>query len=183
MTTNSSDTNGPTDPPPQPQRVAGGLGRIAKIALVVSLSLNLLLIGALAGGAMRASRFQPAMEGQADYRALWRALPDEARAQMRAQARERGGGGERPQRRSREERREISRARNQQIIALLRADPFDSAAFAQVLTQDRRALEDRLNATRLAFVSQVEGLDHTARQTMADALEQTLRRHRNRRRQ
>lgn len=180
MTTNSSDPNGSTEPPAQPQQVRGGLGRIAKIALVVSVSLNLLLIGALAGGAMRASRFQPAMEGQADYRALWRALPDDARAQIRAQAREQGFGGRHPQGRSREERREISRARNRQIIAVLRADPFDSAAFTELLTQDRQALENRLNAARLAIVAQVEGLDHSARQEMADEMEQTLRRRRNR---
>jgi uncharacterized membrane protein len=143
-----------------------------RIALVLSLALNLLLIGVMAGGVMRYAHRPPPAEMQTDYRSLWRALPAEARADLRAAVRDYGVAGERPARLSPEERRARVHRTHADIIALLRAEPFDADAFQNVLDSERNALMGRLQAARQAFAARVAGLTAGERAAMAADLEQ-----------
>lgn len=163
--------SGPEITPPVAAPVAPARRRGLRIALIVSLMANLLLVGILAGGVMRYARFDPPVPGQPDYRALWHALPDRAQDELRALSRERGFPGDHASRPSREERRARFEAANARIIALLRAEPFDAEAFGAVLNGDREALERRLNAARRAFAEQVAHLSPAERQAMAARLE------------
>jgi len=157
----------PTIPPTVPARPRRGL----RVALVASLMVNVLVIGVLAGGALRMHRSEPPSPGLPDIRALWRAMPDDARRSLRQMAREQGFPGDHGPRQSREERRAQAAATNARLLAVLRADPFDAEAFAQILQGDREAMERRLDAAHAAFARQLESLDSAARRAMADRLE------------
>lgn len=157
-----------TNPSPETRRKPG---RGLRIALVLSVMLNLLVLGVLAGGAMRAARFEPP-PGQLDFRALWSALPDAARDDLRAMGRERGFPGEHGPRPSREDREAHAAETNARIVAALRAEPFDAEGFARLLNGDREAFERRLAAARDAFAGEVAGLSPAERAAMADRLAQ-----------
>lgn len=148
-----------------------GRHRGLRWALIASLALNLLLIGVLAGGVMRYAQRPPVLTMQTDYRSLWRALPGDARAQLRETARDGGfAGGARPHRGPEERRAALARM-NAQIIAVLRGQPFDAEGFAALLDGERDALERRMLAVRAAFVARVAALTAAERAAMADELE------------
>ncbi|WP_323037402.1 hypothetical protein [Pararhodobacter sp.] len=144
-----------------------------RIALVVSLMLNVMLIGILAGGMMRVSRFESTAHVQPDFRSLWRALPAEARADLRAMERARGLPGDHGHRLTHQERRERIAAVNGRIIEMLRAETFDGAAFAALLGAERELLAQRLNAAQIAFSDRVAALTLAQRREMAQTLEES----------
>jgi len=160
-------------PDPTPPRSRRGL----RIALIVSLTVNVVVIGVLIGGMLRGSHFPPPTAVQTDFRALWRALPDAARADLRAMSRAQGFPGERGPRLSRDERRARVERLNGAIVEMLRAEPFDSAEFAQLLGADRQRMDQRLEAAQSAFADQVAALSMAQRQQMAEAFAQTWRDH------
>ncbi|PTW99118.1 periplasmic heavy metal sensor [Pararhodobacter aggregans] len=163
-------TPSPASPPAPGARKPG---RGLRVALVLSVMLNLLVVGVLAGGALRGPHFAPpGMPGQPDIRALWRALPAEARADLRAMGRERGLPGEPGPRPGREERRARTEALNARILDALRAEPFDAPGFSRLIDGDREALARRLDAAREAFATEVADLSPTERQAMADRLQE-----------
>ena len=140
--------------------------RRMRLALIVSVMVNVLVIGVMVGGAIR--HRPPSMSfGQVDMRAMWRAMPDTMRSEMREAAREHGFGGERL---SREERRARSRQLNERILAALRSEPFDAGAFVALLDGDRAMIEERLGAANAAFTHQLGALSPAERQAMADRL-------------
>lgn len=156
-------------PAPRPRKPGRGL----RVALVLSVMLNLLVVGVLAGGAIRGPHDGPAgLPGQPDIRALWRALPSDARADLRSMGGERGFPGERAPRPSREERRARAAEMNARILTALRADPFDAPGFSQLMDGDREALARRLDAVREAFAAEVADLSPAERQAMADRLQE-----------
>lgn len=155
-----------TNPNPAPRKPGRGL----RIALVASVMLNLLVLGVLAGGAMRAAHFDPQLPGQPDVRALWRALPSGARSELRAMGREQGFPGEHGPRPSREERNARAAAMNARILAALRAEPFDAEAFVTLMHGDRDALQRRLDAAHEAFAAEIAGLSPAERAAMAARL-------------
>jgi len=163
-------TNSPAPPAaPRPRKPGRGL----RVALMLSVMLNLLVVGVLAGGALRGPHGgPPGLPGQPDIRALWRALPAEARADLRDMGRERGFPGERMPRPSREERRARADEINAGILAALRAEPFDAAAFSRLIDGDREALARRLDAAREAFAAEVAALSPAERQAMAERLQE-----------
>ncbi|GAB4264288.1 MAG: hypothetical protein Kow0013_11380 [Pararhodobacter sp.] len=170
-----SETHGPT---PRTDQIGptGKPRRALRIALILSLMLNLLLIGVIGGGVMRFARFEPPhIPGQPDVRALWRALPEHAQRDLRAMARERGFPGEHGPRLSREERRARMDAANARILDLLRADQFDAEAFAVALLGERDALDRRMEAAREAFANEIANLTPSERAAMADRLEASWR--------
>lgn len=116
---------------------------------------------------MRGASHPPGEPGiQPDFRTLWRVLPESARAELRRQRDE-----FRPNRQEREGRRERAFARNREIVGLLRQDPFDAAAFEDVLTRERQTLESRLQHMRQGFVAQVTAMSSQERLVMAEDLE------------
>ena len=161
----SDPLNTPDAPAPKPRKP----GRRLRLALIASLAVNLLVIGVLAGGAWRSKQFEPGPPGQPDIRALWHAMPREARSELRERSRERGPMGERP---SREERRERAAAMNASLLAALRSEPFDPAQFAALMQGDRDALQQRIDAANAAFAAQLAALTPAQRAEMADELEE-----------
>ncbi|PWE28703.1 hypothetical protein C4N9_12030 [Pararhodobacter marinus] len=156
-----SDPQNPTPRPPRPDRRL----RRLRLALIASVMVNVLVIGVLVGGAIRHKPFSPP-PGQVDMRAMWRAMPDEMRREMRAFVRERGGG----ERLSREERRARAREVNDRLLTALRSEPFDADAFVALLEGDRAMIEQRLGAANEAFTRQLAAMSPAQRRAMADRL-------------
>lgn len=153
--------------PPSAPRSRRGL----RVALVLSLMVNVLLIGVMAGGVMRFARFEPPISAQPDFRSLWRALPGEARNELRAMSREHRFPGEHGPRGSREDRRARAEAMNVRIMEMLRAEPFDRDAFAALLGGERDAMARRMEAAQTAFTDRVAALSHDERVEMAERLQ------------
>ena len=158
-----TNTSNPT-PNKRPARSRRGL----RIALVLSLMVNVLLIGVLAGGMARYSRFAPDMMTRPDFRSLWHALPDEARRDLRTMTREHDGHSQHP---SRDERQARAEAVNTQILDMLRTEAFDGAEFASLLGSERARSALRLDQAQTAFAVRVAGLTHAQRLEMAQTLE------------
>ncbi|WP_417597510.1 hypothetical protein [Pararhodobacter oceanensis] len=183
---NSGPQNsGPQKPGPQKPAVSRSR-RGLRIALIGSLVVNVLVIGVLIGGAMRAAHYAPPRP-PSDFRALWRAMPEEARSDLRALNRGSHGtradrqgerGSDRPSERRSERYAErqaerLARAQeaNREIIALLRGEPFDTAGFTQVLGAQRQRNHQRLQEAEAAFAQRVSELTPAERQQMAEELE------------
>lgn len=162
-------------PTPETKRPRSRRG--LRVALVASLMVNVLVIGVMAGGMMRYTRSDPAPHMQPDFRSLWRALPDEARDDLRAQERARGVPGEPGNRPSREERRARIAVVNGQILEMLRSETFDGAAFAALLGTERETMAQRLDAAQTAFADRVATLTHAQRMEMAESLTENWGRH------
>ncbi len=157
-----------SDPAPTPPRPGRGL----RLALIASLALNLLFLGLLAGGLMIDPQRHAQTVAGPDLRALWRALPDESRQALRAEFRERAGERERPDRGARRERLSESEA---ELLALLRAESFDAAAFSALLESRRKAMTERAEAAQSLFVARLAALDAAERAAVADRYEETRR--------
>ncbi|WP_417587853.1 hypothetical protein [Pararhodobacter oceanensis] len=193
MTTPPQTPETPTPGNPGPQKPAVSRSRRGlRIALIGSLVVNVLVIGVLIGGAMRAAHYAPPRP-PSDFRALWRAMPEEARSDLRALNRgthdrgthgtrgDRQGerGSDRPSERRSDDRRSeryaerLARAQeaNREIIALLRGEPFDTAGFTQVLGAQRQRNHQRLQEAEAAFAQRVSELTPAERQQMAEELE------------
>ena len=140
-----------------------------RLALLASLMVNVLVIGVLAGGAVRMHGAEPPPQRQPDIRSLLRAMPDEARRALRQPMRDES---DRTPRESREERRAQAAATNDRILQALRSEPFDQAAFVSLLQGDREAMQRRIDTANAAFARQLETLDSAERRAMADRLEE-----------
>ncbi|MEP5732305.1 MAG: periplasmic heavy metal sensor [Sulfitobacter sp.] len=148
-----------------------GAGRM-KWVLGVSLALNLVFVGLIAGSAYRfhakdAERHGADARPQSYGAAFARALPREARRQLRNSLRESGLGTDKGA------ERELLFT---QMIALLRADEFDRAAAQEILQAQAKTavlMQGRAQAGWLTLVSE---MDAEARRTMALELEDALRR-------
>ena len=145
----------------------GRRGRILRIALVISLALNLLVLGVMAGGVLKSGQ-GARTTNTSDLRALWMALPDEARRDMRPADAERRTGDRRAQR---EERRAHAAARQAELLVLLRAAEFDADAFSTILLTDHEERSARIARAHRVFVERVAALDAAARAGVADRLE------------
>jgi uncharacterized membrane protein len=152
--------------PPEPPRRSG---RGVKIALAVSLALNLAVAG-LVGGAIL-GRSGP---GEAPaIRALGLgpfalALPRERRDEVR-------GRIEADMPRLRAERSEIGRSLREVQRALL-AEPFDRAAAAQALARSREATLALQSAGHAALLDTLEAMSAEERAALAQGLGRALRR-------
>ncbi|MFN3955255.1 MAG: periplasmic heavy metal sensor [Pararhodobacter sp.] len=144
-------------------------GRGLKIVLVLSLAFNLLVIGVIGGGIFKHGRSPARLEPTSELRALWWALPDDARRDLRGALGPGQDTGARPS--SREERRARAAERIAQLGALLRADPFDAAAFAALLENERDLRAQRIDLAHAAFVARLARLSADERAAMAERLE------------
>lgn len=150
-----------------------GRGAVWKTVLVLSLALNLLVLGTI-GGAVFSGRFGDGPPGKVDLSMgpLLRALPEEAqqglREDLRQRLRERGddwrdhgppGGG----------------PGLREVVEILRADPFALEALSAYLDGQTARAEAAARAARDAFAEQVMALDPQDRAAMADRLEDEMR--------
>jgi uncharacterized membrane protein len=146
-----------------------GTGRTLRWALILSLALNLIIIGMVAGTAYRFAGGHGARGGAHAYAAPYlMALPqDERRALFRAMRRDLA---HKPF--SREERR----AQYARVLAALRAQPFDQAALAELLQEQQRAAVEMQAHGHAAWLDRIAQMDPTARRAYADRLEEVLKR-------
>jgi len=142
--------------------------RILRIVLIVSLSLNLLVLGVLAGGMMKSGRLDR-VGSAADLRALWLALPETAQRDLHGAVGPRTPDGERV---TREDRRARAAARHAEILTLLRAQTFDAEAFAAVLQAEHAERSERIGRAHQAFVARVADLSAAERAAVAERLEE-----------
>lgn len=142
--------------------------RILRVVLVVSLALNLLVAGVMAGGVMKSAQMHRSSQAP-DLRALWLALPEEARRDARQ-----AEGPRNPERRTeqRDERRARAAARQTEMLALLRAPVFDAQAFSSLLQTDHDERSARIAQAHEAFVARVSTLDAAERTAMAERLQE-----------
>lgn len=139
--------------------------RLLKAVLVLSLALNLLVLGAIGGALWRFGGHGHAGKdggaGARTYAAPYlQALPREQRRELHRKMR-----AERP-RQSAEERQ----AAYAQMLAALRAEPFDRAAAEAVLEAQGRAAQEGLKNAHALWLTQVSQMDAAARRAYADAL-------------
>ena len=158
-----------TDPtlisPPQPAPQRG-----LKIALAVSVALNLAVVGLIAGAALHGG---PGGRGDMMVRDFGfgpfeDALQPDDRAALRNAIKGRMG--------------DVRAARHQMhqdgtaILAALRAEPFDAATLAAALNAQATNIGDRLKFGSEVIRDFVLGLSPEARSAFADRLEQRMRR-------
>lgn len=155
-----------TTPPASPTPPAA-TGRGVKIALAVSVALNLAVAGVVAGawlsddgprsGMPRDVGFGPFSEALSpqDRRALRKALFDRA-PEFRAG-------------------REAARAEFETLLAALRADPFDPAALTTALSAVEARNADRLELGRSLIETRIVQMSEADRLAFADRLEKGLR--------
>jgi uncharacterized membrane protein len=152
-------------------------GRGVKVALAVSLALNLAVAGLVAGAFLRhgglgeRGHSAPALHtfGTPYMRAL---TPDDRRAVLSAL---RSAGG--PDLPDREARREMF----QEVLEHLRAVPFDAAALKRSVARQASAAVSTQQAAQAAWLSVVSGMTDAERAAYAEAVEEALRRRQERR--
>lgn len=164
--------SGPAKGPGGGAAPARASGRGWRLALVVSLAVNLLLVGVIAGGALRIAR-APAPQGPAlEMRALWQALPDEARAALRAELRrERQPGAAADGGGPRRDRALAGAEAGRVLVPLLRADPFDAEGFAEALEGLRGSRAEQAARAQAALVAQIAALPAAERAAIAERME------------
>ncbi|WP_224815538.1 periplasmic heavy metal sensor [Hasllibacter sp. MH4015] len=160
-----------SDPIETPTRK--GAGRWVKIALAVSLALNLAIVG-LIGGVVLGREGGPGDRGTAPaLRTLGLgpfvvALSREDRQDLRGRIEAQGNP-------LREERRAIGRSLRA-VQEALRADPFDRAAAEAALRASRTSAIALQEAGHTALLDQVETMTAEERRALADNLERMMRR-------
>lgn len=154
-----------TDPvSPAPSPVAAP-GRWIRVALALSLALNLLVVGISVGAMLRGG---PAPGGR-DFGLgpLSEALSREDRKALRAAFLHRHPD-------IRAERRAI-RAQFDDLLAVLRADPFDPVALDAALEAIAQRNSDLLDTGRGLVAERLKAMDTEDRANFADRLERNLR--------
>jgi uncharacterized membrane protein len=147
--------------------------RWPKILLAVSLFFNLLVLGAIAGAHLRdgrdPGRFPPpdraAMNGTG-FAPFFDALPREARGEIGKALRARGEAA-RPDRAALE-------AEFTEIIAALRAEPFERTALEAVMAAQQARVSLRVEAGRAALLDVLAGMSPAERAAFAERMEQRL---------
>lgn len=156
-----TDAAGPTAPGPDaPARP----GRWLRIALVLSLMLNLLVLGAFVGRALRPDPFGPRAVVLRDlsFGPYTDALSPADRDALRADFARRAPG-------LREALR-LHREGQAAVLAALRAEPFDPAALDAALAEQARRLTERAAAARAVLVARIAAMPPEARAAYADRL-------------
>ncbi|SMX37278.1 periplasmic heavy metal sensor [Octadecabacter ascidiaceicola] len=143
-------------------------GRLLRGILVVSLALNLLVVGVVAGAFIKGGGPSGPHRIDLTVGPLTRAMDGERRDAVRDALRDSGAF----QRRDRAEIREDM----QVLLATLRADVFDEAAFRDALARQRARLRSGQDAVLDAITSQIEDMDVEERAEFADRLEAQARR-------
>jgi uncharacterized membrane protein len=147
--------------------------RIFKIVLAASLALNLLLLGVFAGAALRhGGKGLPAGPRMHSYAVPYvQALPRADRRAIFQEIRKQHGGFDK------QARRELY----QDMLAGLRADPFDPAAVEAVLNTQSEAVQGAQTSSQTAWLAQVLKMSQAERLEYADAVEEALKNRRERR--
>jgi uncharacterized membrane protein len=157
----------PPGPPPVPPTGPGG-PRWIKIALAVSVALNLAIAGLVAGAWLRDGPGH-GLPRDMSFGPFTEALSDSDRRALRRTLGERAHG-------FREARQEMQ-ADLQTLLSSLRADPFDPAAAEAALAAIAGRASARLELGRDLIAERILAMSDAERQAFADRLERGLKRH------
>ena len=160
-----------TDPTPTPQMQAGKRRMPwGKIVLFSSLALNLLIVGLVAGKMLGSGRDRDRnpLLGEIGYGPFVHALPRADKAAM-TEALKREAGS------FRDNRMEIRR-QFEAFLEALRADPFDAALVAKLITDQRSRIGERQALGQKLLLERIESMTASERSEYADALGHMLRR-------
>ena len=148
------------------------MSRGLKVLLFGSLALNLLIVGVVAGLALSGGPRKEARDARRDANGLVlvRALPREARAELRARF-----DGKRADHGSTAEGGPPTK---EDILSALRASPFDSAAFAALVSRQTRSMAERGRLGQEALVEQITEMTDDERSAYADNVEEAFSRRR-----
>jgi len=162
----------PIDPQPAPRQ---GASRLLKVVLFLSLALNLLIVGAVAGMILAHRPGDDPRLRDAGLGPLAFVLDREQRDALRGQLK----GHERDLRRN----RVALRGDLQRLLQALRSDPFDPAVLQAILQDQARTVADRQQIGHQALVEAITAVSPDQRRDMADRIERALQRseHRDRR--
>lgn len=143
------------------------MARRLKIVLGLSLALNLLFVGLIAGAAYRhGGKGGPAGASLQGYAAPYmRALPREKRRAFRHAMQQ---GDALPD-------RAVRRGFYTDVLAGLRADRFDAGAVAAAMTRQREVVVGVQEAAQAAWVTLVSQMSRAERLAYAEALEERLK--------
>lgn len=146
-------------------------GRWARILLVASLALNLLIVGAVAGAMLSGGKWRAGPPGaEAVIGPLTRALDAEDRRAIGREIRRAWRDGE------------LLRGRHDEafegLIADLTATPFDPAAVEARLAAIRGVIQERLSLGQALLIERLTAMDPAGRAAYADRLREAMRHHR-----
>ena len=149
-----------------------GTGRWVKITLVVSLALNLLVVGGVAGAALSGGKWRD--HGQHRMAPvggpLTRALTETDRRAI--------GQAMREARRGEPNHREIHRAAFNGLLDDLRAIPFERDAAEARLREIRTVVEGKLTLGQTLLLDRLEQMTDAERAAYADRLEEVRKKRR-----
>lgn len=156
--------------PPDPAPPAAATGRVVRIALILSLTANLVILGLILGatfGRGREMHRDPAM-ADIGFNPFIAALPsDDRRALGKALV---GRAGDLRQNRA-ELRRQF-----EVLLTTLRAEPFDSDAARAAVVAQQASLTVRQDIGRELLIDRLAAMTPAERASYADALERAIRR-------
>jgi uncharacterized membrane protein len=141
-------------------------GRAVRIALAVSVALNLAVVGVVAGAALKHGGGHE-MERDIGFGPFSEALSREDRRALRGQILQRA-----PELRS--VRKEMQ-ADTQSLLAVLRAEPFDAAGLTAVMETQRVRMAGRLELGQTVLRDFLIAMTPEARKDFADRLEARLK--------
>lgn len=139
--------------------------RWMSVLLVISLALNLLVVGVALGTVLRVKGGDHAKAPPGFGSALYRALPKDERKAMRGELFDRHKKG--------------AKTRSQDFAALssaLRSDPFDPAAVQALLDQQAQFMADLQDALQAEWLSRVVAMSDEERLIYAERLEEVVKR-------
>lgn len=143
-------------------------GKGVRIALAVSVALNLLIVGLVAGAVLRDGGPRGRMLGDLEFGPFTEALTPEDRAALRQEFV-----------RQMPDMRDMRRQMRTDFAALLdalRAEPFDAAAVRGLIEAQSQRMTGRLAVGQDLLVARIGAMTPEARADFADRLESRLRR-------
>lgn len=143
-------------------------GKGLRIALAVSVALNLLILGLVAGAVLRDGGPRGRMMGDVAFGPFTEALAPEDRAALRRDFVQRMPG-------MRDMRRQM-RTDFAGLLAALRAEPFDMEAVRGLIAGQSDRMAERLALGQDLLVARIGAMTPAERVAFADRLEQRLRR-------
>lgn len=140
-----------------------------RIVLIASLALNLLIVGLVAGALLRHHGFdgRPPLR-DLGYGPFGAALSPEDRHELGRRMGDRAGD-------LRNNRQDLRR-QFAEMLAALRAQPFDAAALAALVEQQKIILAERQAIGQALLLERIAAMSDAERAAFADRLERTMRR-------
>ena len=141
--------------------------RSVKVVLIVSLALNLAVAGLVLGAVMSHGGWPDLAHGRADL--LLRALAPQDRRAIGTAVKEAQGGGRRAFRAAQTEAL-------QEVVAALRATPFEAEALTEALAAKSAHMSATRAAADAALAKRLVAMEAPARLALADRLQEALMR-------